>query len=157
MFPSGVRIRRARAGEASEITAIAVASKASWGYDQAFITTALPELVVNEEDIARDHVDVLEADARLLGYVRLRDLGTEADAAELVDLFVIPEGLGQGHGRRLFEHACAVARAWGRHELRWESDPHAEAFYRHLGAERTGEAASRLFPGRVLPLMRVGL
>jgi hypothetical protein len=41
--------------------------------------------------------------------------------------------------------------------MEFESDPNAEPFYRHLGAERVGTTDSELVPGRTLPLMRYAL
>jgi hypothetical protein len=47
----------------------------------------------------------------------------------------------------------ALARALGAWRMRIESDPFAEPFYRAMGAERIGEAASDAIPGRLIPLL----
>ena len=64
-----------------------------------------------------------------------------------------PDAIGRGHGRRLWCHAVALARALGAWRMRIESDPFAEPFYRAMGAERIGEAASDAIPGRLIPLL----
>ncbi|QXZ11498.1 GNAT family N-acetyltransferase [Pseudomonas sp. AO-1] len=46
-----------------------------------------------------------------------------------------------GHGRRLVEHALAVARGLGVSTLSVESDPSAQAFYERLGARHVRNAS----------------
>ena len=89
-----------------------------------------------------------------MGFYRLRARG---DEATLADLFVEPGAIGRGYGRQLWEHAVATARRLGARRLVLQSEPHAEGFYRAMGAERIGEAPSTVFPGRSLPLMRLTL
>jgi GNAT superfamily N-acetyltransferase len=72
-------------------------------------------------------------------------------------LFVRPTVQGYGLGRRLFHHAIAVAKASGFQYFQIISDPHAEAFYLHLGARRCGSVPSDLQPERFLPLLRLDL
>ena len=72
-------------------------------------------------------------------------------------LFVAPAAQGRGWGRRLFEHAVAVASTKSFGYFRIVSDPHAEAFYLHLGARRCGGVPSDLYPERILPVLRFDL
>jgi hypothetical protein len=60
-------LRRAVWGEAAEITALVLRSKASWGYDAQFMRRAAPELVVTEADIATRDVFVAQAGEILAG------------------------------------------------------------------------------------------
>ncbi len=147
-------IRRAHPEEASALSALAWRSKAHWGYDAAFLEACRADLTLSVHDIATALVYVREADQGVAGFYRLRGRG---DDAELADLFVAPEAIGRGHGRRLWEHAVATARRLGYRRLVLQSDPHAEGFYRAMGAERAGESPSTVFPGRRLPLMRYRL
>jgi GNAT superfamily N-acetyltransferase len=89
---------------------------------------------------------------------RLRSaaLRVDRDVAELTDLWVDPAAMRRGVGRRLFEHAAGVAAVAGASLLRIESDPHAEAFYLHLGATRVGDAPS-VPPGRTIPVLSLAL
>jgi len=75
----------------------------------------------------------------------------------MTDLWVEPDAIGRGHGRALWEHAVATVRERGFRELRVQSDPHAEGFYRAMGAERIGSQPSTVIPGRALPLPRLML
>lgn len=148
--------RLARPGEASAITELILRSKRHWGYPDAFFVAMTPVMTITPSDLARaaDHAEVLEADGRLLGVIRLR---CRTELAFLEDLWVDPPAMGRGLGRRLFERATEVARGWGKGVLEFESDPHAEAFYLHLGAVRVGMSPSAAIPGRSIPLMRYAL
>jgi predicted N-acetyltransferase YhbS len=50
----------------------------------------------------------------------------------------------RGLGRKLFQHAAVRAAALGANCLTIEADPHAEPFYLHLGASRSGTVASEM-------------
>ena len=109
------------------------------------------DLTLAAEDLVQDHVEVLESETGLVGFYRLQ----RRDAcAWLEDLFIDPDAVRCGHGRRLFERAAGVARDWGYRILEFDSDPRAETFYLHLGAERIGMKASALIAGREFPVMR---
>ena len=60
----------------------------------------------------------------------------------------------RGVGRRLWEHAVAVAKAGGFTTVLIEADPHAEGFYLAMNAERIGVVPSTVIPGRSLPRLR---
>jgi N-acetylglutamate synthase-like GNAT family acetyltransferase len=145
------QIRRARADEADDLTALALRSKAFWGYDAAFMAACVPALTLSSERIAAEPFFVLEAGGQVIGYAGLRIDGADA---ELTNLFVDPWAIGRGYGGQLWQHAIKLARALGATRLRIESDPFAEAFYRAMGAERIGETPSDAIPDRMLPLLR---
>jgi GNAT superfamily N-acetyltransferase len=148
------RLRPAEPDEAEALTALALRAKASWGYSDEFMARVREEMTIGPVDIERDRVEVVELDGRVIGFYRLQ---RRASTAWLEDLFIEPDLMASGWGRRLLERACQVAREWGAAELELESDPHAEAFYLHLGARRVGLAESPAVPGRQLPLMRLRL
>jgi N-acetylglutamate synthase-like GNAT family acetyltransferase len=56
-------------------------------------------------------------------------------------------------GRKLFEAIIARIAAEGARKLVILADPHAEEFYRRMGAKRVGDAPSESIPGRRLPLL----
>jgi ribosomal protein S18 acetylase RimI-like enzyme len=147
-------IRRARPGEAAALSELAFRSKAHWGYDADFMAASRADLTLSVAEVEADPVYVADAGGRPLGFYRLRGDGAEG---ELVDLWVAPEAIGRGLGRRLWRHALATARRRGFRALTLQSDPHAEGFYLAMGARRVGESASTVVPGRMLPLMRVDL
>jgi GNAT superfamily N-acetyltransferase len=151
---SDISLRRARPDEAEAITALALRSKRLWGYDESFMARVTADMTLRSADLERDFVEVLEAAGRILGFYRLQ---RRPGCAWLEDLFIDPVAVRSGHGRRLFERACQVARAWGYTILELESDPNAEPFYVRWGAQRVGTRPSKPIPGRMLPWLRVRL
>lgn len=147
-----VQLRRARPDEAGVLTALAMRSKAAWGYDEAFMERVAPEMAVTLEMFSDSRIVVAHDAAEILGYYRLQLRG--ADETYLNDLFVAPAAIGTGIGRLLFESAVADARDAGARALVFESDPNAEPFYVHLGARRTGRNQALSDPKRLLPVMQ---
>jgi GNAT superfamily N-acetyltransferase len=149
------KIRPARPDEAETISELAVRSKGHWGYDAAFLEACREDLALSPQDIASSTVYVLEGPDGIAGYYRLMPLSN--GTADLDALFVDPTAIGQGVGRRLWEHAVATVSELGFADLLIQSDPYAEGFYRAMGAQRTGESESTVTPGRMLPLLRFAL
>lgn len=154
METTSARIRPARPEEAETLSALVLRSKAHWGYDEAFLEACRDELRITREMIASGHVAVLEEEGQLLGVSALSFPG---ETAELERLFVEPDRIGRGYGRRLWRDAVARARGAGAERLVVQSDPQAEGFYARMGAERVGEAPSASIPGRVLPVLEAEL
>ncbi len=148
------RLRAARVDEAAALTDLALLSKASWGYEPAFMARCRSGMVIRPAAIRRHPFVVAEDRGRLLGFY---GFGREADALNLDWLFVHPDHLGQGIGKRLFRHAETWARGAGWAEMTIVADPHAEDFYRHLGATPAGARPSELFARRNLPVLRYRL
>ncbi len=149
-------IREARPEEAALISELAQRSKAYWGYNEAFLAAARADLTITPEYITTYCVFVLEKQGHVLGFYSLKD--EEQDGEILLDnLFLDPEAIGHGHGKRLWEHAIANAKQRGCHTMVLISEPFAEGFYLSRGAERVGMVASGVVEGRLLPLMRVAL
>jgi GNAT superfamily N-acetyltransferase len=147
-----VGLRRATPDEAAGLTALALRSKAYWGYDEAFIEACRAELTVSATDVDGLRITVEESEGRVVGFYGLAGEPPEADLALM---FVDPRSIGQGVGRRLWEHAVTTAGALGFESITIESDPGAEPFYRRMGAVTVGSAPSRSIPGRSLPLLRL--
>jgi GNAT superfamily N-acetyltransferase len=70
-------------------------------------------------------------------------------------MWVQPEWIGTGVGRRLWQHAMTTAGNAGFVTLRIGADPGAEGFYRAMGAQRIGAKPSGSIPGRKLPLLEI--
>ncbi|MFE7560754.1 GNAT family N-acetyltransferase [Kitasatospora sp. NPDC057500] len=148
-------IRPARPSEAAALSALALRSKAHWGYDAAFIEACRAELTLDPGRIEPDRTAVAEdGDGRVLGFITLT--GAPPRGA-LGMLFVEPAVIGSGIGRRLVEHLRAEATALGFDRITVEADPNAEPFYRAMGAVRTGTAPSGSIPGRELPFLTMDL
>jgi len=146
-------IIRARPDQAPQLTDIAHAAKRHWGYPERWIGRWRQDLTVTPGFIARECVFLAQAAGGIAGFYALAAAGLR-DAMSVEHLWVDPAFMGRGIGRALFGHA--VRQAIGRNValLQIESDPHAEGFYRHMGARTVGHAV-RLFDGRqrALPLL----
>ncbi|GHF62634.1 N-acetyltransferase [Kitasatospora xanthocidica] len=145
-----MQIRPARPDEAALLTGIALRSKAYWGYDEAFMAACREELTVDAAVIEGSFTAVAEEDGRVLGFALLSG-GPPSGSLEM--LFVEPGAIGRGVGRALFGHVRERATALGLRRLTIDSDPHAEPFYRAMGAVRIGSTPSASIPGRELPLL----
>jgi GNAT superfamily N-acetyltransferase len=148
-------IRRAHPAEAGDLSALALRSKAHWGYDADFLAASQDDLTLSADDIATSAVYVFDGASAPSGFYRL--VLQDDNVAELDALFVEPAAIGQGVGRRLWRHAVSIATKLGCSEMVWQSDPQAEGFYLAMGARRAGESSSTVMPGRMLPLMRFRL
>ena len=155
--PSAVdsRIRRADPAEAATLGALALRSKAHWGYDDGFLAACRDDLALAPEDVATSIVVIHDGDYGPAGFYRL--LPGDGTVIELDAFFVEPAAMGQGVGRRLWQHAVVTAAALGFAAIEFQSDPHAVGFYEAMGARQCGVAKSTVTPGRLLPLMRFPL
>lgn len=147
-------IRPARPDEAGALRELAHRSKAHWPYSPEFLAQVRPLLQLDARDIDRHEVWVLEVGGVVAGWHRVTLHGRRA---ELEDLWLEPEWIGTGRGRRLFEHAVGVARRHRAVHLDWDAEPYAEGFYRAMGGVEIGRSPSVAEAGRTLPRMRLDL
>ncbi|HSY86328.1 MAG TPA: GNAT family N-acetyltransferase [Verrucomicrobiae bacterium] len=148
-------IRAARPGEAAELTALALAAKAHWGYPASFMARCRAALTIEPAMIRRQVFRLAEGqDGIILGFY-----GFEPDPAGigLSRLFVRPGAIGSGIGRALWQDAVALARREGYGRMMIVGDPHAAGFYRRMGAVPAGATPSEIDPGRLLPVFRLEL
>ena len=146
-------IRDAVAGDLPQLAELALRSKAHWGYEASLLASMREELSWDTDDLARLCIRVGHVDEDRVGFHAVEDLGD--GRAELEALFVSPEHIGTGIGRRLMIDARRQAQELGCGVLVIQSDPHAERFYLRAGARRVGERPSASIPGRTLPLLEL--
>ena len=147
-------VRAARPDEADVLTALALRSKASWGYSEAFMDACRAELTLTPEKMAAWRIWVAEEAGEIAGMVALRLDGAKA---ELEDFFVDPSFQQKGVGSALIEVLLAACRAAGAEEVGLDADPNAEAIYARLGFRTIGRSPSGSIPGRMLPRMQLQL
>jgi predicted N-acetyltransferase YhbS len=98
-------IRPARVDEAPALSELCVRSKASWGYDEAFMALARAVLQVRPEQIAAGDVWVATGAAgEVVGMVALGP-SEQPNTLDLDKLFVEPRWIRTGAGRALMAHA----------------------------------------------------
>ena len=148
-----VEIRKVDPLEAELISALAIRSKAYWGYDKEFMDSCVDELSHSTEQISDENSRyyLAEKDGEILGFYKLENL--HQDTVLLEALFIDTSAIG----RALFEHAKETAKKCGGTSLEAQSDPYAERFYLAMGAKVTGRKKSGSIPGRLLPMIHVEL
>ena len=121
--------------------------KAHWGYDEAFLERCRAELTLRSDDVTAHRTTVAEIGGHLAGFY---SLAGQAPEGELTYLYVEPDHIGSGVGRRLWQHAVTPPELWDSSGSP-DADPFAEDFYRRMGAVRIGLVPSGSIPGRPLP------
>lgn len=147
-------IRRALSNESEVLTKIAFKSKAYWGYGDEYMEMCRNDLIIHPEELEEYIVNVLEVNQEVFGFYELRGVIPEAN---LFWLFLDSKAIGQGFGRKLWQHAKQTAKDIGYKYMHIKSDPNAEGFYTEMGAVRIGVRPSSAIPDLYLPLMRVYL
>jgi GNAT superfamily N-acetyltransferase len=144
-------LRRATPHDAATLGELAFHSKASWGYDAAFMDKARAALETSAEYLENSPVFLLERHSG--DVIAFFGFKTTGDDVFLHDFFVAPEMIGRGLGARLWTLVVETAREQHYLSFLIESDPFAKGFYQHMGAQQIGqiEAAET---GRLLPLLR---
>ena len=136
---------------------LAVRSKAHWGYSDTFLAACREELTVTVDDIGHPEKTyvVCEVNGIVVGFFAVEPVSEVQ--YELEALFVAPEHIGHGYGRRLVEQAKVIVRQSGARSMLIQGDPNAEPFYTAMGAVKTGERESASIPGRWLPEFLIDL
>ncbi len=148
-----VSIRHAREDEADALSALAVRSKAHWGYDDVFMAACRAELTVQPSIIAQGRVALAERAGSIAGFYQIDPL--DDGCVDVGLFFVEPGAMGSGVGRTLWADLEAATRRLGARRITIAADPDAAGFYEAMGAQRTGEVPSFSIPGRMLPALEL--
>ena len=143
-------IRYALPAEAGRLTEIACLSKAHWGYSAAQINCWRGAFLTVTADYIQAHtvwvaLDSLKSGGEPIAFAALE---RHATGAVLEHLWVLPAYMGRGIGKRLFGRVAAKEA-----DFTFTSDPHADDFYRKLGAQKIGHVPS-VHQGRCLSQFR---
>ena len=142
MHGGGIRLRPARPAEADLLSELALRSKGYWDYDQVFLDSCRAELTIRPDEVPGRCIVVAEAAGQILGFY---SVDGHPPVGELGNMWVEPEWIGTGVGRRL-QHAMTTAQKAGFVTLRIGADPGAEGFYRAMGAQRIAQRPLPPFP-----------
>ncbi|MGB8340904.1 MAG: GNAT family N-acetyltransferase [Chthoniobacterales bacterium] len=99
------------------------------------------QLTITPEFVAANETFAAIIAGQMIAFYALLET---TETPRLDHLWVLPERIGQGIGRRLFTHATESAASRGARSLTIEAEPHAEPLYRHLGAVQIGTIASEI-------------
>jgi GNAT superfamily N-acetyltransferase len=138
-------IRPARADEREGLTELQRRASLMWDEDRDALLAEPDVIDLPGDQIVGGHVFVFEEAGAVLGFgvVLPRDDGD----AELDGLFVEPDAWGRGIGRRLMDHAAALARGRGCHALKVVANKRALGFYAKCGFQALGDVPTRFSPG----------
>jgi GNAT superfamily N-acetyltransferase len=145
------------------LTAISFRAKAHWRYPAAYFRLWKNELTITPEYIERHRVYVYREAKGISGYYSLVHLSSDLQTAGITlaagwwldHMFVLPERMGQGIGRKLFDHCLDLLMAAGGCCLHILADPHALDFYLKMGCRLIGHQSSTI-PGRTTPYLFYG-
>ena len=136
------------------LTNIALLSKAHWGYSNELIDSWRGDLTVTSKMIEDVFVYKFVQNDKIAGYYILNQ--PIENNIELEMLFILPEFIGKGIGKKLLLHAFTKALNLNANELTLLADPNAVAFYESQGFIIIDKKES-IIPNRFLPIMQKDL
>jgi len=101
-------IHRAKPDQAGELTALTIASKRHWNYPERWIQIWLPLMTVSPEYIRENETWAVLEDGKRVGYYSLKHDG---GFLWLDNLWILPEFIGKGLGRELFQRKDGGAKS----------------------------------------------
>lgn len=150
-----LEIQRATPDQAKSLTQIAFAAKRNWGYPERWIQLWAPILTITPEFIEQYETYVAFLDDEPVGVCAILQ---QDEKASIEHLWVLPEHMGEGVGTRLFKFMLSRCKELGARVLEIESDPNAQGFYEHMGANKVGEVVGEVDgQPRILPLLEIKL
>jgi N-acetylglutamate synthase-like GNAT family acetyltransferase len=147
-----IHIVRARERSLGKINRLIARSKRYWNWPPAYLEAALLLHVLTTDYLQTNHCfEVLATDGALIGFCSV-----VADNPRMIldNLWVTPDLIGRGVGRRTCEHLFRFAREQGWTELWVVPDAPAEGFYRKVGGHGRAGAFASARRARVLRLSR---
>ena len=150
-----LQIHPAMPEQAEILSRIALAAKGYWGYPERWMEVWKPQLTFSPAYFEENESWVAEIDRVPVAFYTLLEKDGQA---WLENLWVSPEFIGKGVGKRLFFHALELSRQRGFENLRLEADPNAAGFYEKMGMYKIGERWSEVEgQPRILPVMEIRL
>lgn len=148
-----IRLLRLEPDQFDAVNAMILRSKAYWGYDE--------DMMAKMENVLRLDPDAARKGRAIAAWsgdvpMGLAQIGAPYDEAAgrgvMLDLlFIAPDAIGSGLGKRLYDWALDQARMADADVLQILSDPNARGFYTAMGASFIEDRPSKLIPGRSLP------
>ncbi len=142
------KIRPAATHEFGRLTEIAYKSEAYWGYDSDYMNNFKTYYSVSEEFINCNPTFVIEEDSNIVGFY---GVFTKNNQTELEYFFILPQYIGQGYGKRMWNHLLKECYKADIKEFNIVTSPQAVEFYLKMGATPVREVESLLKKGRMIP------
>jgi N-acetylglutamate synthase-like GNAT family acetyltransferase len=129
-------IRRALPDDCQALRALVRAAKGYWHYSSDYMQVWDYDQCITPEFIVHYMVRCAVDGSEIIGFYAY---STEGEIRELKHLWVAPEHIGTGVGRRLLLDAIEKLRSAGVSKVQIVADPNSEGFYRRMGARRLPE------------------
>jgi len=150
-----LQIRPALSKDAEVLSHIAFTAKSYWGYPKHWMEIWKPQFTFSPEYFEEVDGWIAEVDGVPVAFYTLEE---RTDKAWIENLWVLPEYIGQGIGKRLFLHAISRSRLKGHLTLQLEADPNAVGFYEKMEMHKVGESRFEIEgQPRILPIMEIQL
>jgi GNAT superfamily N-acetyltransferase len=157
-------IRPAKQDEFKKLTNISFKSKGYWKYPKEYFDIWEKELTVNSGYIKDNEVFVLEEARTIIGYysiVELKDdvemFGITINNGHWLDhMFILPEFIGKGMGKKMFKHLLKRCETKRIKELCILADPNSRLFYEKMGCKYQREYPSTI-KNRTTPFLKYEL
>jgi len=143
-----IEIHQAQPEDVEILRQTAIAAKSYWNYPDYLIQQWSQTPIITPDSLHNDIVYAARIGSLIIGWYRLL---VRLPAVVLEDLWVLPDYIGKGIGRKLFEHAIEQAHLSGADHLELDADPNATPFYMRMGCHVVGERISEW--GRSIPHM----
>ena len=141
--------RMARKEDLPTLNIISTRSKQYWNYPDEWLVRWKPTLRLTLQQLLEQEVTVLEIGEQIAGFCSILE---HEDHYEIMHLWLLPEFIGKGYGKKLLQEAINRAVVHFK-PIVVEADPNAEAFYAAQGFVTYDQVES--YPkGRFLPVMK---
>lgn len=151
-----MQLLSATLSDLQELSELCYRSKASWGYDEAFMLSCEQELSFQPQDLEQSLVSIAVDQGKFVGVAQIAAILPLNDQApvrgiELLKLFIDPAMFQKGVGRALFQWAVSSSQLLNAESLFIIADPYASDFYEKMGANHVGHILSETMADRWLP------
>lgn len=156
------RIRKAINGDQETLTELSFASKRYWQYPEHYYAVWQSELTITGSYLEQNSVYLIDNQAVTVGYYSMvlleKSLVLQGQTLSrgywLDHMFVLPEYIGTGLGRKLFAHLCTMCKTKKIRSVNLLADPYARGFYEKMGCVYVKDCPSTI-EGRTTPLLRI--
>ncbi|WP_321366536.1 GNAT family N-acetyltransferase [uncultured Desulfuromusa sp.] len=135
-------IRPATEQDSEILTEISFSSKNYWHYPAQYFEIWKNELTITCEYIRKNYVQIIETNGEIVGYYSIVELENDLEISNftmrkgtwLEHVFIRPDFIGKGYGKKLMQHLISSTTKHHWKELKILADPHSTGFYKKLGA-----------------------
>ena len=145
-----IEIMVADVSDAEKLSALEIRSESYWGYGTDFMEKFKEHYLITESFISSNPTYILKNNDDFIGFY---GLCITCEAAALEYLFIEPDYIGQGFGKKLWNHALTECRNRKIREFTIVTSPDARNFYLKLGAVFYKSIDSLIAKGKKTPML----